>query len=169
MCRWWFKAQKNQPRVDRPVAPLAPAGDRCPVTPPMSSPPGLITGILQCRPHGLIEPKVPFVTVPVMFVPLRRVQASNMGAGGNFEVNDHDEVPAKPPGPSGRGNNAACTLCYRNCLLKPGETGWCKIRHPEHGVISNAQPHLKSPRATSHPATDLFDSCPRCWMGQVNA
>ncbi len=47
-----------------------------------------------------------------------------------------------------RGNKLACSLCYRNCLLKPGEVGWCKIRRnvngtlaiPEYGVISNAQP-----------------------------
>lgn len=76
-----------------------------------------------------------------------------------------------------RGNKATYTLCCRNCLLKPGESSWCIIRHnvndtlaiPEHGPISNAQPHLKSPRATGHPATDLLDSSPRCWMGQVNA
>lgn len=49
-----------------------------------------------------------------------------------------------------RGNKVVCHLCYRNCVLKPGETGWCKIRRndvgtlaiPEHGVISNAQPNV---------------------------
>jgi len=45
------------------------------------------------------------------------------------------------------GRRVACDLCYRACELKPGETGWCRIRTndggtlrlTDHGVLTNWQ------------------------------
>jgi len=45
------------------------------------------------------------------------------------------------------GGAIACSLCYRNCVLQRGETGWCDYRTningrmtiPDHGVLSSMQ------------------------------
>ncbi len=46
------------------------------------------------------------------------------------------------------GRALQCDLCYRACVLKPGETGWCGYRRnvagavdlPDHGVLARSQP-----------------------------
>ena len=46
------------------------------------------------------------------------------------------------------GRTIQCDLCYRGCVLKPGESGWCNFRRnvagtmqiPEHGVLARSQP-----------------------------
>jgi len=46
------------------------------------------------------------------------------------------------------GRALRCDLCFRACVLKPGETGWCGYRRnvagaidlPDHGVLSRSQP-----------------------------
>ncbi len=46
------------------------------------------------------------------------------------------------------GRTVQCDLCYRACVLKGGETGWCGYRRnvagaldlPDHGVLSRSQP-----------------------------
>ncbi len=46
------------------------------------------------------------------------------------------------------GRTLQCDLCYRACVLRPGETGWCRYRRnvagavdlPDHGVLARSQP-----------------------------
>jgi len=84
------------------------------------------------------------------------------------------------------GRALQCDLCYRACVLKPGETGWCGYRRnvagavdlPDHGVLARSQPltlgymggihtYLPSVRAEAVGGTRCTARCAFCTSADV--
>lgn len=69
------------------------------------------------------------------------------------------------------GDLVACTLCYRNCVIEPGEAGWCKYRvneegrlvTPAHGVISMLQMAMSG--YATHPLLFFKPGQPAVYLG----
>jgi pyruvate formate lyase activating enzyme len=78
------------------------------------------------------------------------------------------------------GGAVECTLCYRNCVLKPGEDGWCQYRGNrggkmvlhDHGVVASLVRQVRAfgpdPFLTFCPgALSLFVGLTHCTAGCV--
>ena len=83
-------------------------------------------------------------------------------------------------------NNVQCILCPHNCLIKPGETGKCRVRHNVDGILEtevfdNASalaldPVEKKPLYHFYPGTDILSigsfgcnmTCPFCQNYEIS-